>query len=708
MAIVPGFEYDIFISYRHNDNRSGWVTEFVKALQEELAATIKEPVSVYFDSNPHDGLLETHNVDKSLEGKLKCLIFIPILSQTYCDRKSFAWQHEFMAFNKLSKEDQFGRDVKLGNGNVASRILPIKIHDLDADDKATIENEIGGVLRAIEFIYKEPGVNRPLKPNDDRSLNLIKSDYKNQVNKVANAVKEIISGIKNPISVKPSTTNYQPTTTAPKPKTKFILAGAIFLLLIIAGYFLYPKISPPGNDVILEKSIAVLPFENMSGDPDQEYFSDGITEEILNSLAQLEGLKVTGRASSFQFKGKDIDLKEVGKKLSVTSILQGSVRKQNDQLRIIIQLVNASDGYQLWSQRFDRKMTDVFAIQDEIAQAVSLKLKITLLSHDTNASSKPTNQESYELYLKGKFFLNKRGPGLMKGLEYFKQSIALDSTFSQSYASIALSYGIMAFYYMVPSSDAIKQVKEYANKAIELNPNSSDAYLSLGFNAQYFERDWDGAKRLLEKSLLLNPNNMRARLQYAYYLEFIAGNYQAAAEEIKKAIQIDPLDFLPYINLARVYGRMGKDDKATEFFQKAFELNNSSSLPYTERASFLVNRKRTNEAIKTIEDGMSAIGRTQSMLALLAEAMAAAGQKEDAIKVYHEVKEMASKEYVAPIILGRVSAANGKLDEAFQWYDLAFREKNSGWVTWRTLLHPAAVKNDPRYQKIIEQLNYPD
>ena len=144
-SIVPGFEYDIFISYRHNDNRSGWVTDFVKSLQEELSATIKEPVSIYFDVNPHDGLLETHNVDKSLEGKLKCLIFIPIISQTYCDSKSFAWKHEFCAFNKLACDDLVGRDIKLNNGNVASRILPIKIHDLDHDDKTVIESEIGAV-----------------------------------------------------------------------------------------------------------------------------------------------------------------------------------------------------------------------------------------------------------------------------------------------------------------------------------------------------------------------------------------------------------------------------------------------------------------------------------------------------------------------------------------------------------------------------------
>src|SRR5260221_9304824 len=168
-SIVPGFEYDIFISYRHKDNKyDNWVTEFVANLKREIGATFKEDISIYFDSNPYDGLLETHNVDKSLEAKLKSIVFIPIVSQTYCDTKSFAWQNEFCVFNKLAQEDQFGRDIKLNNGNVASRILPVKIHDLDAQDSSLFGNELGGALRSIEFIFKSAGVNRPLRVYDKR------------------------------------------------------------------------------------------------------------------------------------------------------------------------------------------------------------------------------------------------------------------------------------------------------------------------------------------------------------------------------------------------------------------------------------------------------------------------------------------------------------------------------------------------------------
>ena len=198
-SILPGFEYDIFISYRQKDNKGDrWVSNFAEALKTELEATFKEDVSVYFDENPHDRLQETHNVDKSLEGKLKCLIFIPVLSQTYCDPNSYAWQYEFLAFYKFANEDRFGKDIRLRNGNYASRILPIRIHDLEQEDIKLFEKETGSVLRAMDFVFRTAsGVNRPLKSNEDHPHdNLNKTFYSDQINKVAQAVKEIILGLK--------------------------------------------------------------------------------------------------------------------------------------------------------------------------------------------------------------------------------------------------------------------------------------------------------------------------------------------------------------------------------------------------------------------------------------------------------------------------------------------------------------------------------
>lgn len=205
-SIIEGYDYDIFISYRQKDNKGDrWVSKFVEALKTELESTFKEEISVYFDISPSGGLLETYDVDESLKEKLKSLICIPVVSRTYCDPHSFAWEHEFRAFVEQASKDQFGLKVKLPNGNVASRILPVRIHDLDPEDEKLCESVLGGALRGIEFIYKEPGVNRPLTPEDDENKNLNKTKYRNQINKVGNAIKEIIKGIREPDAKSPLT-----------------------------------------------------------------------------------------------------------------------------------------------------------------------------------------------------------------------------------------------------------------------------------------------------------------------------------------------------------------------------------------------------------------------------------------------------------------------------------------------------------------------
>ena len=268
-SIIEGYNYDIFISYRQKDNKhDGWVTEFVDNLKGELESTFKEEISVYFDINPHDGLLETHDVDESLKEKLKCLIFIPIISRTYCDPKSFAWEHEFKAFVELASKDQYGLKVKLPNGNVAGRVLPIRIYDLEATDIKLCESVLGGVLRGVEFIYAEPGVNRPLKPDDDEKINLNKTKYRNQINKVANAIRDLITALEyhehQPEIVSKET--FKPVSIPLKTaKTKIITGTLILLALIVLGFFLIPKLLRSEEDP--EIQIAVLLFNNYSGDP---------------------------------------------------------------------------------------------------------------------------------------------------------------------------------------------------------------------------------------------------------------------------------------------------------------------------------------------------------------------------------------------------------------------------------------------------------
>ena len=510
-SVVPGFEYDIFISYRHNDNRSGWVTEFVEVLQEELAATIKEPLSIYFDKNPHDGLLEIHHVDKSLEGKLRCLLFIPIISQTYCDPNSFAWQHEFCAFNKLAKEAQFGRDIKLHNGNVVSRILPVKIHELDEEDEAMLENEIGGVLRAIEFIYREPGVNRSLKRNDNKNENASRTDYRNQANKIANACKEIISALRN----------------FGKPAKSPVHHPAQELKTPVA------------------RSIAVLPFVNMSNDPDQEYFSDGLTEEIIADLSKLSSLHVISRTSAMVFKGSKKDVRSIGQELNVRYVLEGSVRKTGNKLRITAQLIDAPNDAYLWVEKFNGVLDDVFDIQEKVSHAIvdSLRLELTPQERARLVEKSPVDPEAHELYLGGRYHLNQATPSeLTKAIELFEDAIRKDPGYALAYAGLACAYNYLGWLGGV-AGEVYPKAKQAAVRALEIDETLAEAHAVLGYAATFYDWDWATAERELERAIALNPNYAEGYLHYSWYLGS-QERLEEARAAIVRASELDPLSLV--------------------------------------------------------------------------------------------------------------------------------------------------------------------
>jgi serine/threonine-protein kinase len=578
-SIVPGYEYDIFISYRQKDNKyDGWVTEFVENLKKELEATFKEDISIYFDENPHDGLLETHSVDKSLEGKLKCLVFITIISQTYCDSKCFAWQHEFCAFNKLVKEDPFGRDIRLASGNVASRILPVKIHDLDPEDKMLLENELGEVVRGIEFIYKSAGVNRPLRANEDHPLdNLNKTYYRDQINKVANAVKEIIGAIKKNDQQDGEVSKDVVKAINEKPKNlkPIVISGSfLVLVMIVLGYFFIPELSKSSEPV--EKTIAVLPFRNLSNDSTQIYFCDGFMEEILNNLQRVREFTVRSRTSTDQYRKTTKTIRTIGEEMNVNYLIEGSVGKDNNNLKIWVQLINAKTDKPVWANDYTREMKQIFPLQSEIAKDIASELKTVLSPEEiTQIDKKPTeNLEAYNYYLLGNDYYQRSyaKQNFEISAKMYRKAIELDPNFAIAYVRLSLCYLSLHWFYYDQSEDRLAKSKEAIDKAFKIDPNLPQAHLALGTYYYWGYLNYPKAIEQIEIAQQRLSNNSECFYTKGNIYRRV-GEWSLAKENYLKAFKLDPgLPSLAH-NVATTCSLLGEYEEAEKYFKKAILLN---------------------------------------------------------------------------------------------------------------------------------------
>jgi TolB-like protein len=553
-SLVSGFEYDIFISYRQKDNEyDGWVTEFVKNLQRELHATFKEEISIYYDGNPLDGLLETYAVDESLVKKLHCLIFIPIISQTYCDPGSFAWKHELCSYNTLATRDDFGRDVRLASGNVASRILPVKIHELDKEDIALLESELGGVLRSVEFIYKSVGVNRPLRSNEDHPHdNLNNTYYRDQINKVANAIKEIINTLKKQIKPdkpdKPDTEHVHGTIKREYGKgkilkPKLIIGSFLVIGLILLGYFFVQRFS--GSSKSIEKSIAVLPFKNDSPDQENTHFIDGIMEEILINLQTIKDLRVISRTSVEQFRDQSKSIPVISKVLGVNYIVQGSAQKYGNRFRLRMLLTKADKESQLWNKTYEQELVeakDIFAIQSQIAQSIATELQAVITPTEKQLIEKtPTkNLSAYDDYLNGQFYWRKlTRADLESAKKYFELAMQKDPHYALAYAGISDTWIALAQTGFVSPVDAGPKAISSLMKALELDSTLAQVHYSLGLLMYASEWDWKKSESEFQKALTINSNLAEAHSSYSSLLD-ITGRHEEAQEQIEMAVKLDP------------------------------------------------------------------------------------------------------------------------------------------------------------------------
>ncbi|MDH4093061.1 MAG: hypothetical protein OEV74_21870 [Cyclobacteriaceae bacterium] len=669
-SAFPGFEYDIFISYRQNDNRSGWVTEFVSRLEAELSATIKEPISVYFDFNPHDGLLEPYNVDKSLKGKLKSVIFIPIVSQTYCDPKSFAWQHEFLAFLEAMKEDPFGRDIKLANGNVMSRILPIKIHDLDLEDKALLENEFGGVLRAIEFIYKCAGVNRPLTTLDNPEKNHNNTFYHDQINKVANAVKEMVQALKHH--------GKQSSTTLP------------------VAALMQEK---PSH----ESSIVVLPFVNMSNDPEQEYFCDGITEEIINSLSILRNLRVIARTSSFSFKGKSVNASEIGNKLDVDFLLEGSVRKSQNKLRVTTTLIKTDDHSHLWSAKYDKELADIFVIQDEITSSVMDRLKI-LFSADSSVSKQKhsASLDAYDFFLLGKFYWGKGSlDAELKCIEHFEKALEIDPAYSLAHAWLALTYWWYRFFGFGPPEIALK-IEKHSKKALSLSDKIAEAHTALALLELYNNWNWRNAELEFQKALDIDPRSVITLLQFGNFHANMGQGVKAIAY-LEQALQVDPLNSAVHQCLGWCFYANQQFEKAVQQLRKALDLDSENIGAHI----VLVFTLMDSGDLESAEYHLTTVKTKNVFLeSCLARLFCMKHDNKSAEEINIRIQKENS--FVPPIFLAWIQIGLGNYDNAFKYLDESINQRDYLLISMPIFKWWDPIRSDPRFNKALDKMGLVD
>jgi tetratricopeptide (TPR) repeat protein len=680
-SIIEGYNYDIFISYRQKDNKGDrWVSEFVEALKTELESTFKEEISVYFDINPHDGLMETHDVDESLKEKLKCLILIPIISRTYCDPKSFAWEHEFKVFVEQASKDQFGLKVKLPNQNVASRVLPIRIHDLDMADIKLCESVLGGVLRGIEFIYKESGIDKPLTVDDVEKKNLNNTKYRIQIIKVTHAIREIILGMKNePVQVVKENDQLKKSLAEAredeigldlkkpaKPGKRILIPTLTLVTLIIFGILAYPKIF---NRDTLERlrssggkiSIAVMPFRNMTGDTTikswQEMFQFSLSSSLSGSekliIRQIESIDYLIKEKGFTDYASftPIAARSISKKLNADVFIHGGILKAGSSIQLDAQLIDSRTGVILKS--FPLKINEA---PIKVIDSLAMRIREFLVLSDLTKTNLPDQQlslvstfssEAYRNYFYGKnaFAIH----DWKSAIEYLQEAVNDDADFT--FAIMLLSWA-------------------YLNQG---NYELAKAYHLLAF----------------EKKDIV-PVNLRTKLLFQH-----AEYFEGPTEEIKYLKQLqdyDDQDPFNYSDLGAVYNKMGKYNDAIREYNEAlaiykkwdskpFWINQYTglALAYHKTGQYKKEEKLYKKASKDFPDNPLLIQR-QTILALTRGKNNDADEYIEKYKSLNLNKETSAFEVeIATNLAGIYSEAN-ILDKAEEYYLYAFSlEPKNSW-----------------------------
>jgi serine/threonine protein kinase len=454
-------------------------------------------------------------------------------------------------------------------------------------------------------------------------------------------------------------------------------------------------------------SLAVLPFMDMSADKDNEYFCDGLSEELINALSHIRELRVVARTSAFAFKGKEIDVRELGEKLNVGAVLEGSVRKSGQRLRITAQLVNAQDGYHIWSGQFDRELKDIFDIQEEISLTIVDHLKLKLLKGEKEKILKRAtdDHEAYDYYLKGRYFWYRRyEKGFQRGLQYFQQAIEKDPGYALAHVGVADTFGYLGLFSFMPPRQAYSRDKAAAKKALEIDPELAEAHTSLAWIALWDDWDWQGAERQFLKAIQMKPEYDTAHLWYGLCLSCM-GRFDESIREMQKARELEPLEPVnpTLVGLALYFAR--RFDESIEELRKVIESDPEFSIAYWYLGANFLAKKMGNEAIPALQKFVELSAGSVIALSTLGFAYGSAGMKDEALRILERLDELSKDRYVGSFWRVAVWMGLGERNEALKDLEKAYTERESLMALLKVWPIFDSLRSEPRFQALLKKMN---
>lgn len=460
-----------------------------------------------------------------------------------------------------------------------------------------------------------------------------------------------------------------------------------------------------------EKSIAVLPFANMSTDPENEFFADGITEEILNALAQIPELRVAGRTSAFSFKGKNVDLRVIGDKLNVRTVLEGSVRRSGKRVRIAAQLIDVSSGYHLWSEKYDREIEDVFAVQDEISVSIAERMKATV-SENRGAVLEQRATESidaYEAYLKGRALLYRRGAAARQGMALMQQAVALDPNYGLAWSGLADAYTVLGYYSQLSPEEASSNAHRCAIKALEVGPDLAEAHSSRAIVSLLFDWDFEAAERGFKRAMDLNPGYIQSvGWYYEHYVGFACARWDEAFEGLLALERLEPLSAYIAAVLSIGHSAGGDPGEAMRWANRAAELEPNAFLSLWAPQLAFYRQQNWSKAIEAGDAVLQMSGRASLALPTLALSLIENGQPEEARAVYDEMQSRSRREPIAPTARAMVAAALGEHEAAIAHAREAYRRHDPQLVIFSRVWRQAdQLRALPEFQEILNAVKLP-